>query len=51
VARRLPFKQGLTMAWQTVFTPRTRKWRKASAALQEYIDEQETKQRKALNLE
>jgi heterodisulfide reductase subunit C len=51
VARRLPVKQGLTMAWQTLFTPRTRKWAKASAALQEYIDEQETKQRKALNLE
>jgi heterodisulfide reductase subunit C len=51
VARRLPFKQGLTMAWSALFTPRTRKWSKASAALQEYIDEQETKQRKALNLE
>jgi heterodisulfide reductase subunit C2 len=51
VARRLPFKQGLTMAWSTLFTPRTRKWSKAGAALQEYIDEQETKQRKALNLE
>jgi heterodisulfide reductase subunit C len=51
VARRLPFKQGFIMGWQTLFRPRTRGWRKASAALQEYIDEQETKQRKALNLE
>ncbi|HWA39475.1 MAG TPA: 4Fe-4S dicluster domain-containing protein [Burkholderiales bacterium] len=51
VARRLPFKQGFAMAWQTLFTPRTRKWSKAGAALQEYIDEQEAKQRKALNLE
>jgi heterodisulfide reductase subunit C len=51
VARRLPFKQGFTMAWQTLFTPRTRKWAKASAALEEYIDEQHAKQRKALNLE
>ena len=51
VARRLPFKQGLAMAWSTLFTPKTRKWGKASAALQEYIDEQEAKQRKALNLE
>jgi heterodisulfide reductase subunit C2 len=51
VGRRLPFKQGLMMAWSTLFTPRTRKWSKASAALQEYIDEQETKQRKALDLE
>jgi heterodisulfide reductase subunit C2 len=51
VARRLPFMQGVRMAWATLFVPKTRKWRKASAALQEYIDEQETKQRKALNLE
>jgi heterodisulfide reductase subunit C len=51
VARRLPFKQGLMMAWSALFTPKTRRWRKASAALEEYIDEQATKQRKALNLE
>jgi heterodisulfide reductase subunit C len=51
VARRLPFKQGITMAWQTLFTPRTKRWNKASLALNEYIDEQEAKQRKALNLE
>ncbi|HEX7219799.1 MAG TPA: 4Fe-4S dicluster domain-containing protein [Burkholderiales bacterium] len=51
VARRLPVLQGLRMAWSTLFTPRTKRWAKASAALQEYIDEQETKQRKALNLE
>ena len=51
VARRLPFKQGFMMAWSTLFTPRTRQWGKASAALQEYIDEQEKEQRKALNLE
>ncbi|HEX6396631.1 MAG TPA: 4Fe-4S dicluster domain-containing protein [Steroidobacteraceae bacterium] len=51
VARRLPVLQGLRMAWCTLFTPRTKRWAKASAALQEYIDEQETKQRKALNLE
>jgi heterodisulfide reductase subunit C len=51
VARRLPVLQGLRMAWATLLTPKTRKWKKASAALQEYIDEQESKQRKALNLE
>jgi heterodisulfide reductase subunit C len=51
VARRLPILQGLRMAWATLFTPRTKRWSKASAALQEYIDEQESKQRKALNLE
>lgn len=51
VARRLPVLQGLRMAWAALFAPRTKGWRKASAALEEYIDEQETKQRKALNLE
>ena len=50
-ARRLPVLQGLRMAWAALFAPRTKGWRKASAALEEYIDEQETKQRKALNLE
>jgi heterodisulfide reductase subunit C len=51
VARRLPFKQGIAMAWQTLFTPRTKRWKKASLGLNEYIHEQEAKQRKALNLE
>jgi heterodisulfide reductase subunit C len=51
VARRLPFRQGIAMGWATLFVPKTKRWRKASAALQEYIDEQEAKQRKALNLE
>ena len=39
------------MAWAALFTPKARNWRKAGAALQEYIDEQESKQRKALNLD
>ena len=51
VARRLPFKQGIKMAWAAVFVPKTKRWRKASAAIQEYVHEQEAKQRKALNLE
>ena len=51
VARRLPVKQGIAMAWQTVFRPKARRWKKASSALNEYIHEQEAKQRKALNLE
>ena len=51
VARRLPVKQGIAMAWQTLFRPKTRRWKKASSALNEYIHEQEAKQRKALNLE
>jgi heterodisulfide reductase subunit C len=51
VARRLPVMQGLRMAWAALFAPRTRRWRKAGAALQEYIDQQESRQRKALNLD
>ncbi|MBM3353112.1 MAG: heterodisulfide reductase subunit C [Betaproteobacteria bacterium] len=51
VVRRLPFKQGLAMGWAALFRPRTRKWAKASAALGEYIHEQEARNRKALNLE
>ena len=51
VARRMPFRQGIAMAWAAVFRPKTSQWRKASAAIREYVDEQETKQRKALNLD
>jgi heterodisulfide reductase subunit C2 len=51
VARRLPFKQGLAMALAAVFRPRTRKWKKAGAAISEYVHEQEAKNRKALSLE
>ena len=51
VARRLPFKQGLMMGWSALFKPRTRKWAKASAALGEYIHEQERRNRKALGIE
>ena len=51
VARRLPFKQGVAMALAFVFRPRTKRWRKARAAISEYVQEQEAKQRKALSLE
>jgi heterodisulfide reductase subunit C2 len=51
VARRLPFQQGLAMAWSALFRPRTRKWAGARAALADYVNEQEAKHRKALNLE
>ena len=51
VARRLPIKQGLMMGWSAVFKPRTRKWAKASAALSDYVHEQEARNRKALHLE
>jgi heterodisulfide reductase subunit C len=50
VARRLPVLQGIKMAWATVFRPRTRNWDKARAALEEYVHEQETRQRKALGV-
>jgi heterodisulfide reductase subunit C2 len=50
VARRLPIKQGIAMALQTVFRPRVKGWKKASAALTEYIHEQEARNRKALSL-
>ena len=50
VARRLPFKQGIAMAWSTVFRPKTKNWGKARAALSEYIHEQEARNRKALSL-
>jgi heterodisulfide reductase subunit C2 len=51
VARRLPFKQGIAMALAAVFRPRTRNWSGAQAAITEYVQEQEAKQRKALSLE
>lgn len=51
VARRLPVLQGIKMGWAAVFRPRTQDWKKARAAIGEYIHEQEALQRKALRLE
>jgi heterodisulfide reductase subunit C len=51
VARRLPILQGIKMGLATLFRPKTRGWRKAEAAISEYLGEQEARQRKALNLE
>ena len=51
VARRLPILQGIKMGLALVFRPRTRGWRKANLAINEYLHEQEAKQRKALSLE
>jgi heterodisulfide reductase subunit C len=51
VAPRLPVLQGVKMAWAAVFRPRTRGWGKASAAIEEYVHEQEASQRKALSIE
>jgi len=50
VARRLPFKQGIKMGLAALFRPRTRNWGKARAAITEYVQEQEAKQRRALSL-
>lgn len=51
VARRLPILQGVKMGLATLFRPRAKNWRKARAALDEYLQEQEAIQRKALHLE
>ena len=51
VARRLPVLQGIKLAFAALFRPRTRGWGKAQAAITEYVQEQEAKQRKALSLE
>ena len=50
VARRLPILQGIKMGLAAIFRPRTRGWGKASAAIEEYVQEQEVLQRKALRL-
>ncbi|HVL57179.1 MAG TPA: 4Fe-4S dicluster domain-containing protein [Burkholderiaceae bacterium] len=51
VARRLPIRQGIKLARAAVIKPRTRRWNKASAALAEYIAEQQAKHRTALRIE
>jgi heterodisulfide reductase subunit C len=51
VARRLPILQGIKLGLAALFRPRTRKWSKAQAAITEYVNEQQAKQRKALHLE
>jgi heterodisulfide reductase subunit C len=50
VARRLPVLQGIKLALALAFRPKVRKWGRASAAIEEYLHEQETLQRKALRL-
>ena len=51
VARRVPILQGIKLALAAVFRPRVRKWGRAQAAIEEYVGEQQARQRKALNLE
>jgi heterodisulfide reductase subunit C len=50
VARRLPFKLGIMMGLAAVFRPRTRGWDGARRAIEEYVGEQQAKQREALGL-
>ena len=50
VAWRLPFKQGFIMGLAALFRPRTRGWGKARAAITEYVEEQQARQRKTLGL-
>jgi len=47
----LPIKMLTKMGIGSVFAPRTRGWAKASAAIQEYQDEQQAQHRKALKLD
>lgn len=48
IAKKLPAFWGIRMALAQVFRPRTRGWRKAQAAIEEYLHEQEVSRRKAL---
>lgn len=50
VARRLPILFGLRMAWAAVWRPRTRGWARARAALNEYVAERKSADRRALGL-
>ncbi len=51
VVKHLPFKQLISLGLATVFHPRTKNWAAAHAAIKEYVEEQEAKQRKALGLD
>jgi len=50
VARRFPVLFGFRMGLAALIRPRTRGWAKARDAITEYVEEQETLQRKALGL-
>jgi heterodisulfide reductase subunit C len=49
--RGLPLKLMMTMGLGSLFRPRTRGWRQARAAIEEYVHEQEVEQRRALGLD
>ncbi len=49
--RGLPLKMMMTMGLGTLFRPRTRGWRQARAAIEEYVHAQEAEQGRALGLD
>ena len=51
ILRHLPLQQLMKMGLANIFRPRTRKWSKARDAINEYVEEQETKHRVALKLD
>lgn len=51
VVRHLPIRFMMTMGLSLVFRPRTRGWAKARAAIEEYVGEQQARQRRALRLD
>ena len=50
LARKMPVLMGIRMAISAVFRPRTRSWGKTSAAISEYIAQQEAKHKASLSL-
>jgi len=50
LARKMPVLMGIRMAISAVFRPRTRNWGKTSAAINEYIAQQEAKHKASLSL-
>jgi heterodisulfide reductase subunit C len=50
VARRLPVRLAMTMGLAALIRPRTRGWAKAREAIESYVGEQQSKQRRALGL-
>ena len=51
VIRHLPIRFMMAMGLSLVFRPHTRRWSKARAAIEEYVEEQQAKQRLALRLD
>jgi heterodisulfide reductase subunit C len=51
VARRLPVKLAMRMGLATLLRPRTRRWERARAAIETYVGEQKSRQRRALRLD